>query len=238
MSTKSLLKSSMLKLGSSGAMPTNDTITYNANFIAPCDGYAYLRARANAAGAWQSLGTGPLGSVVNSSAAEHVPEVFAPCRKGQSITYALGSSSLIELKFIKSLGGGYKSLLKLILGGAVCLKTISENLLKRAQDFLSLPHWEMELASTVHKTQSLLSSLHQMDGSSLMRKGLMSTLLSINTPIEAQKVCQKPFIWVALTTPVLKVSQSITSSLGTLSYTLWLSSTHVNQLSKVNGGAL
>lgn len=254
MAIKELLKKATLKLGSNGAMPTSKRITIVSsdvsnlsakpiNFTAPADGYIVAASK-------NGTPVGNLHMYIRDSLTFSIHQNVTntrlkgalPMKKGDTVQISSYVAAFIvdAVEFCYSVGGGISRLLqKFILGGAVCLKKTSENLLKKAQDFLSLPHWEMKLASTVNKIQSLLSHLHQMDGSSLMQKDTVLTLPSINPTIEAQKVCQKPWIWVALTTPVLKVSQFITSSLGTFSHTQWLASTRVNQLSKsVNGGVL
>ena len=145
---KDLIKTETLKVGSHGAMPSNSSVTINTNktnintweeittVVAPSDGYLEITANA--------LGNGSVCSIQILASVAHCHEwggdrrnrVSAPACKGRTISIYGQFAKGITMRFIKSIGGGYKRYLKALsrncFGGSLWLRlrTTSETLRK------------------------------------------------------------------------------------------------------------
>ena len=95
------------------------------DYIAPFDGYAVLMANATNSG---SIGLGlysgsqNYGTVLTAPVdAGHTNSLIKPVAKGNSVRYYTYRNNLkdITLKFVRSIGGGYSSILQAI-GGGLC----------------------------------------------------------------------------------------------------------------------
>lgn len=161
---KDLLKTAILKVGSNGAMPSNQTITLvnktnfnspNSNehvgYVAPCDGVlsAFFQ------GSGINSGTTPGVDIVDADGRREAARttdgsVHMTLRKGcaASARYYEASQSVAQwiVRFTKTIGGGYKrylpTLSRNLFGGALWLrlKTTSETSVKQAADWLSHRH--------------------------------------------------------------------------------------------------
>lgn len=106
-SMKDFLEKTILRVGSRGAMPGTQWIDYSnvTSFVAPADGWAYAHVRTTESGGYIALSNSAFSTTVAAPSAGHVPQVFLPMRRGDSVRYETASSKEIVFGFIKSVGG-------------------------------------------------------------------------------------------------------------------------------------
>lgn len=113
---KEYLEKVALKVGSRGAMPgASGSIGYSgvSSFIAPADGWALFSAKSGVANDWMVLQNNARSFSASAAPyAGYAPAVFLPVRKGDTVKAGKGSTMSTQwLTFIKSVGGGLKSLI-------------------------------------------------------------------------------------------------------------------------------
>ena len=105
---KEYLEKMALRVGSRGAMPGTLWIDYSnvTNFVAPSDGWACAHGTATQAGDYVSLTNPGFSSTVAAPFTGHVPRIFVPCKKGDTVRFSTGSTTKVLFGFLKSVGGG------------------------------------------------------------------------------------------------------------------------------------